>query len=192
MANKHTTATGHPNHRAQEAESILIQQKHLICLNNYLHQDKAGQSGSIFNPNPVSTGLKLSFEEEEHNSSVTSASENLKAVLPVISSVSDNLKIEIDRQQEEFDHFIKVQVINMMLQTNLWCRFNVGHSANAFRIILRWKKCLIPRNSLPYHVLTYVTVSLSIYFSIRVVPAHKVNQLLKCPWIFLTMLGLGF
>lgn len=109
MANKHTTATGHPNHRAQEAESIFIQQKHLISLNNYLHQDKAGQSGSSFNPNPVSTGLKLSFEEEEHNSSVTSASENLKAVLPVISSVSDNLKIEIDRQQEEFDHFIKVQ-----------------------------------------------------------------------------------
>lgn len=109
MANKHTTATCNPNHRTGVEESIFIQQKHLISLNNYLHQDTAGQSGSILNPNAVSTGLKLSYEEEEHNSSVTSASENLQAVLPVISSLSDNLKIEFDRQREEFDHYIKVQ-----------------------------------------------------------------------------------
>lgn len=129
MANKHTTATCNPNHRTGVEESIFIQQKHLISLNNYLHQDTAGQSGSILNPNAVSTGLKLSYEEEEHNSSVTSASENLQAVLPVISSLSDNLKIEFDRQREEFDHYIKVQVINVILQTNMWCHFNVGHSA---------------------------------------------------------------
>ncbi|PON72204.1 E3 ubiquitin-protein ligase BOI [Parasponia andersonii] len=109
MANKHTTATPQPNHRSRETDSIFMQQKHLLPINNYICQDKAGQSGSILNPNPVSTGLKLSYEEEEHNSSVTSASENLKAVLPVISSISDNLKIQIDRQKDEFDQYVKVQ-----------------------------------------------------------------------------------
>lgn len=114
MANKHVTVTNQPNHTRQETNSIFIQQKHHISVNNYLCQDKAGQSGSILNPNPVSTGLKLSYEEEEHTSSVTSASENLKAVLPVISSVNNNLKIEIDRQKEEFDQYIKVQVLHII------------------------------------------------------------------------------
>ncbi|XP_062116252.1 BOI-related E3 ubiquitin-protein ligase 1-like isoform X2 [Humulus lupulus] len=109
IANKHIPSTDQPNHRRRETDSILVPQKHLISINNYLCQDKTNQSGSIFNPNPVSTGLKLSYEEEEHNSSVTSASENFKAVLPVISSVSDNLKVEIDQQKEEFDQFIKAQ-----------------------------------------------------------------------------------
>ncbi|KAF4349001.1 hypothetical protein F8388_008956 [Cannabis sativa] len=110
MANKHIASTDLPNHRRlPETDSNLVQQKNLISINNYFCQDKAGHSGSILNPNPVSTGLKLSYEEEEHNSSVTSASENLKAVLPVISSVNDNLKVEIDRQKEEFDQFIKAQ-----------------------------------------------------------------------------------
>ncbi|KAM6570021.1 hypothetical protein CsatB_018006 [Cannabis sativa] len=110
MANTHIASTDLPNHRRlPETDSNLVQQKNLISINNYFCQDKAGHSGSILNPNPVSTGLKLSYEEEEHNSSVTSASENLKAVLPVISSVNDNLKVEIDRQKEEFDQFIKAQ-----------------------------------------------------------------------------------
>ncbi|KAL5544187.1 hypothetical protein UlMin_007971 [Ulmus minor] len=110
VANKHTTAADLPNHRNREAESILVQQKRLMSVNNYLSRDKAGgQSGSVLNPNPVSTGLRLSYEEEEHNSSVTYAAENMKAGLPVISSLYDNLKIEIDRQKNEFDHYIKLQ-----------------------------------------------------------------------------------
>ncbi|KAF4346171.1 hypothetical protein G4B88_002275 [Cannabis sativa] len=96
MANKHIASTDLPNHRRlPETDSNLIK---LVIWKH-------------FEPKPVSTGLKLSYEEEEHNSSVTSASENLKAVLPVISSVNDNLKVEIDRQKEEFDQFIKAQFV---------------------------------------------------------------------------------
>ena len=87
-----------------------------MLLNDYLHQYKVGQPGSILNPNHVSTGLRLSYEDEEHNnSSVTSASENLKAVLPVISSACNNLKIEIARQNEEFEQYLKLQVITFIL-----------------------------------------------------------------------------
>lgn len=100
-----------PTKRAREAESISRQQKHLVSLNNNYSQDKAGQSGSILNPNPVSTGLKLAYEEDEHNSSVTSASESMTAALPAILSLSDNLKLEMDRQNEEFDCYIRLQVI---------------------------------------------------------------------------------
>ena len=116
MANKNTSPTDQPNHRSLEIDPSLIQQEHLMLLNDYLHQYKVGQPGSILNPNHVSTGLRLSYEDEEHNnSSVTSASENLKAVLPVISSACNNLKIEIARQNEEFEQYLKLQVITFIL-----------------------------------------------------------------------------
>lgn len=136
MANKHVTATDQPNHRRRETDSILLQQKHLMAINNYLCQEKAGQPGSILNPNAVSTGLKLSYEEEEHNSSVTSASENLKAVLPVISSVSNNLKIEIDRQKEEFDQYIKFQVLHVILQIILMVPVKCGTLKQCLLLIM--------------------------------------------------------
>ncbi|XP_015882534.3 probable BOI-related E3 ubiquitin-protein ligase 2 isoform X1 [Ziziphus jujuba] len=109
MANNHSTKVDPPSSRSMDTESILRQQKHLISLNNNIRQDTAGRSGSVLNPNPVSTGLRLSREEDEYNSSVTSSSESMRAVLPVITSLGDNLKVEIDRQKEEVDRYIKIQ-----------------------------------------------------------------------------------
>ncbi|XP_065631866.1 E3 ubiquitin-protein ligase BOI isoform X3 [Quercus suber] len=115
IGNGQTTPMEQPIKRAREAESISRQQqKRLLSLNNNFSQDKAGHSGSILNPNPVSTGLKLSYEEDEHNSSVTSASESMTGVLPAILSLGDNLKIEIDRQKEEFDRYIRLQEENIL------------------------------------------------------------------------------
>ncbi|KAK7814399.1 putative boi-related e3 ubiquitin-protein ligase 2 [Quercus suber] len=115
IGNDQTTPMKQPIKRAREAESISRQQqKRLLSLNNNFSQDKAGHSGSILNPNPVSTGLKLSYEEDEHNSSVTSASESMTGVLPAILSLGDNLKIEIDRQKEEFDRYIRLQEENIL------------------------------------------------------------------------------
>lgn len=115
IGNDQTTPMEQPIKRAREAESISRQQqKRLLSLNNNFSQDKAGHSGSILNPNPVSTGLKLSYEEDEHNSSVTSASESMTGVLPAILSLGDNLKIEIDRQKEEFDRYIRLQEENIL------------------------------------------------------------------------------
>lgn len=107
--NDHMSAMEQPTKRAREAESVSRQQKRLVSLNNNVSQDRPGLSGSILNPNPVSIGLKLAYEEDEHNSSVTSVSENMTAALPVILSLSDNLKMEIDRQNEEFNCYIRFQ-----------------------------------------------------------------------------------
>ena len=111
MRNDHTTALHGPIKRSREAECFSRHQKLHISLNNNFCNDEAGHSGSILNPNPVSTGLKLSYEEDEHNSSITSASDSMTAALPVISALGDNLKSEIDRQKEEFDNYIRIQVI---------------------------------------------------------------------------------
>ncbi|KAF7838319.1 E3 ubiquitin-protein ligase BOI-like [Senna tora] len=87
--------------------SLTSQLKHPVLLNNKSFQDKVGHSGYALNA--VSTGLRLSYEEDEHHSSVSCASEGIKASLPIISSLGDNLKVEIDQQKKELDCFIKFQ-----------------------------------------------------------------------------------
>ncbi|KAK9066473.1 hypothetical protein SSX86_013795 [Deinandra increscens subsp. villosa] len=73
-----------------------------------------GLGRNNMNPNHVSTGLKLSYEEDERNSSVTSVNENLKALHPVTCSLTNSIKLEMDRQKEHLDRYIKVQEENMM------------------------------------------------------------------------------
>ncbi|KAG5522932.1 hypothetical protein RHGRI_034922 [Rhododendron griersonianum] len=114
MGNKHATATNRPIKRGRETEPASGQQKFQISTSNNVFQYETGLSGRILNQNPVSTGLRLSYEDDEHNSSVTSASEGMKAFLPGIFSLSDNLKIEIDRQGEEMDRYIRLQEANIM------------------------------------------------------------------------------
>ncbi|OMO67627.1 hypothetical protein COLO4_30063 [Corchorus olitorius] len=114
MPNGNTTSVNRPIKRGREAEPTPRQQKYHISVNNNLHLDEAGQPGSVLNPNPVSTGLKLSYEEDGHNSSVTSISGNMATSLPIMLSLGDNLKAEIDRQNNEFDHYIKLQEENIL------------------------------------------------------------------------------
>ncbi|XP_043701958.1 E3 ubiquitin-protein ligase BOI-like isoform X1 [Telopea speciosissima] len=109
VGNEHITAMNRPAKRGREGEDILRQQRLQISLNTNFCQDEADQSPSFPNPNPVSTGLRLSYDDDERNSTVTSASGSMAAALPVISSLGDNLRTEIDRQKEEFDHYIRVQ-----------------------------------------------------------------------------------
>ncbi|GMP33758.1 hypothetical protein CsSME_00006938 [Camellia sinensis var. sinensis] len=108
------TATNRPIKRARKPEPNSSQQKLQISLNNNFCQDEAGHASRILNQNPVSTGLKLSYEEDERNSSITSASEGMKAALPGSFSLSNSLKIEIDRQEKEFDHYIRLQEASIM------------------------------------------------------------------------------
>ncbi|GFP92367.1 probable boi-related E3 ubiquitin-protein ligase 3 [Phtheirospermum japonicum] len=92
-----------------------MQQKLRISLNNNnLCHDEAGRAGTVLNPNPVSTGLKLSCEEEERNSSVTSACENMKNNVPVMLSLGNTVKMEMNRQTEEFGRYIKLQEENIL------------------------------------------------------------------------------
>jgi len=108
IGNNNISSLNRANKRSRESEDIAMQQKLQISLNNF-YQDETDRSASIPNPNAVSTGLRLSYDDDEHNSSVTTASGSMPS-LPVIMSLGDNLRTEIERQKEEFDHYIRVQV----------------------------------------------------------------------------------
>ncbi|XP_022951193.1 probable BOI-related E3 ubiquitin-protein ligase 2 isoform X1 [Cucurbita moschata] len=98
-----------PNKRSREIEDFSRQQKLQISLDYNACQDDADRPASIINPNAVSTGLRLSYDDDEHNSSVTTASGSMTAAPSIIFSLGDNLRIEIDRQKEELDQYIKIQ-----------------------------------------------------------------------------------
>ncbi|KAM7269615.1 hypothetical protein ACFE04_025112 [Oxalis oulophora] len=97
------------NKRGRETEDPPRPQK-LLSLNYNGCQDDIDLSTSIPNQNAVSTGLRLSYDDDEHNnSSVTSASGSLAGAPSIFLSLSDNIRSELDRQKEEFDQYIKVQ-----------------------------------------------------------------------------------
>ncbi|KAI3499433.1 hypothetical protein L1887_35233 [Cichorium endivia] len=112
VGNEHATPSSRPIKRAREPAHMSTQQKLHISLNNNFCQDDAGFT--TMNPNPVSTGLKLSYEEDERNSSVTSISENLKSLHPVTHSLTNTIKLEMNRQKELLDHYVKLQEENMV------------------------------------------------------------------------------
>lgn len=109
VGNEPVTTVDQQLKRSREVESISRQQKRRVSLKDNLHRDESGLPGCVLNPNPISTGLKLSCEEDEHNSSVSSACENVTCAIPVLS-LGGNLKAEIDRQKAELDHYIRLQV----------------------------------------------------------------------------------
>ena len=105
-----------PSKRGREAEDLSRQQKLQISLNYNLCPDEVDRSASIPNQNPVSTGLRLSYDDDEHNSSVTSASGSMTASPSVLLSLGD-IRSELERQKEEFDQFIKIQVLHLSINT---------------------------------------------------------------------------
>lgn len=87
-----------------------MQQKfHISSTKNY-GPNEVSQIENLQNHNPLSTGLKLSCEEEEHSSSVTYASEHMKNVVPGIFYLDGSFKMEMGRQAQEFDRYAKLQV----------------------------------------------------------------------------------
>lgn len=77
--------------------------------------------------NPVSTGLKLSYDDDEPNSSVSSASGSMNASASIIMSLGDNIKTEMERQKKEFDQYLKTQVWYNMFFTSDIIAFLVEH-----------------------------------------------------------------
>ncbi|CAK9182759.1 unnamed protein product [Ilex paraguariensis] len=114
FGSEHTIPVFRPNKRGRGEEDISRQRKLQISLNHNVYHDEADPSANIPNQNPVSTGLRLSYDDDEHNSSVTSASGSMMARSSVILSLSDNIRTELDRQKEEFVQYIKTQEINLM------------------------------------------------------------------------------
>jgi len=121
FGNEHGTPILRANKRGREAEDFGRQQKLQISLNYKICQDEADRSASIPNPNPVSTGLRLSYDDDEHNSSITSASGSMSAAPSIILSLGDNIRTELDRQNDEFDQYIKIQVSGVTLTLLACC-----------------------------------------------------------------------
>ena len=99
-----------PNKRGREAETISRQQRLQFSLNQNTCNDEADQVACIPIQNPVSTGLRLSYDDDERNSSITSGSGSMAASPPIILSLGDNLRNELERQEEEFNNYFKIQV----------------------------------------------------------------------------------
>ncbi|GLT36581.1 hypothetical protein SLA2020_109500 [Shorea laevis] len=107
LGNEQLSPMIRPNKRGREMEDIQRQQKLQISLNYNICQEEADHSAR--NTNLVSTGLRLSYDDDERNSSVTSASGSMAAVPSIMFSLGDNIHRELDRQKEEFDQYIKIQ-----------------------------------------------------------------------------------
>lgn len=103
-------APSRPVKRARDLGPMSTQQKLHVSLNNNFCQDDAGLTRNHMNQNHVSTGLKLSYEEDERNSSITSVNEKLKALHSATHLLTNSIKLEMERQKELIDHYIKVQV----------------------------------------------------------------------------------
>lgn len=110
FGNEHIGSMILPNNkRSRDLEDISKQQRLQISLNYNARQDEPDRSASIPNPNHVSTGLRLSYDDDERNSTVTSASGSITATPSIVLSLGDNIRTELDRQQEELDQYIKLQ-----------------------------------------------------------------------------------
>ncbi|GAB2297401.1 hypothetical protein Dimus_031506 [Dionaea muscipula] len=109
FGNEQNSSMLRPNKRGREAEDLSRQQKLQISLNYNIYQDEVDRSASIPNQNPVSTGLRLSYDDDVRNSSVTSASGSMTAGSSILLSLGDSLRTELERQKEEFDQYIKIQ-----------------------------------------------------------------------------------
>ncbi|KAH0850925.1 hypothetical protein HID58_095114, partial [Brassica napus] len=105
-----------PNKRGREAESIShnIQRQHKLQMSlNYNHNNISVQEEAP-KENLVSTGLRLSYDDDERNSSVTSASGSIVAAAsPILQSLDDTLRIDLHRQKDELDQFLKIQAAQM-------------------------------------------------------------------------------
>ncbi|CAN4123301.1 unnamed protein product [Withania somnifera] len=109
FVNEHPTPLIRHNKRGREEERVSRQQKLQISLNHNLVNDDTELAANIPVQNPVSTGLKLSYDDDEPNSSVTSASGSMNASTSVMMSLGDNIKTEMERQKKEFDQYLKTQ-----------------------------------------------------------------------------------
>lgn len=77
---------------------------------NYFPVENLDRLARIGNPSAVSTGLRLSYENNEHTS-ITSGSGNMSS-LPIMASFVDEVMAELDKENKEFNCYFGLQVFN--------------------------------------------------------------------------------
>ena len=110
-----------PNKRFREGEDIIGRKNLQIALNT-VSREESDRLTSVAKPNPVSTGLRLSYDDDERNSTVTSANGGLPS-LPVVTFLGENLKNEFESQTEELDRYLRVQVLIFVILSLLFALF---------------------------------------------------------------------
>ncbi|XP_076920155.1 BOI-related E3 ubiquitin-protein ligase 1-like [Bidens hawaiensis] len=105
----HNTPAFLSHKRSREVEANLMQKRLQISLNQNFYNEESDRPSTIPNPHHVSTGLKLSYDDKERNSSITSASGRMPTAPSVMSSFGDSVTIELDRQNEELERYIMLQ-----------------------------------------------------------------------------------
>ncbi|ESQ35793.1 hypothetical protein EUTSA_v10008132mg [Eutrema salsugineum] len=114
FANDNLVPMIRPNKRGREAESISnIQRQQKLQISLNYNQNNISFPEEVPKENLVSTGLRLSYDDDERNSSVTSASGSIVAASPIFQSLDDSLRIDLHRQKDELDQFIKIQAAQM-------------------------------------------------------------------------------
>ncbi|XP_022865167.1 probable BOI-related E3 ubiquitin-protein ligase 2 isoform X2 [Olea europaea var. sylvestris] len=113
MDNEPALAANRPIKRVREAESVCRQRELPVSMNTILQSNDMGHLRTLLNPNPVSTGLELSCQEEQ-NSSLLSAGENTRSTLSGVLSLGNSVKLELDRQTAEFDRYMDHQEENLL------------------------------------------------------------------------------
>ncbi|XP_022872314.1 E3 ubiquitin-protein ligase BOI-like isoform X2 [Olea europaea var. sylvestris] len=106
---KHDSLGLLPNECGRDTEAISRQQNLQNCVNNNICHDEADRLRIILNQNPVSTGLRLSYDDDERNSSITSASGSMLDLSSIISSLCNDLKTEFNLPNEEIKKYIRIQ-----------------------------------------------------------------------------------
>ncbi|KAK1438201.1 hypothetical protein QVD17_04006 [Tagetes erecta] len=110
----HNSPAFRPNKRQREVDANFMQIKLPISLNHKFYNDESDLPSNIPNPHHVSTGLKLSYDDEERNSSITSASASMTLAPSIMSSIGDSITTEFDRHKEDLERAIMFQEEKML------------------------------------------------------------------------------
>ncbi|KAL4570187.1 hypothetical protein LXL04_025838 [Taraxacum kok-saghyz] len=113
-AREHNSPVFRPNKRPREIEANFMQKKLQISLNHNFYNNDDIAPSTIPNPHHVSTGLKLSYDDEERNSSITSASASMTLAPSIMSSFGDSISTELERHKDEFERYLIIQEENML------------------------------------------------------------------------------
>jgi len=109
--NEQISPLNYPTKRNRNTDEISKNQMLQISLNT-ITLDEMNRHVRIPDSNTVSTGLRLFYDDEERNSSVTSACANIHA-LPTMMSLDDKSKAQISCQMDELNCHLKLQTTQL-------------------------------------------------------------------------------
>lgn len=108
--------------RSREAEDLRSQwqQQQQLLMNTVSEFHQNTGPGSVVNPQStgVSTGLRLTFEDDRlRSSSPVSTSGRLEATKIFTSSIAENFGTHLQQERDEIEQLLKTQVLSVLVMT---------------------------------------------------------------------------